>query len=64
MIDLVVYIAVAVILFVLVYWLLKQFPLPPPLGQIVNIVLVVIAVLVIIGILLSVTGHGPPLRLR
>jgi len=27
-------------------------------------VLVVIAVLVIIGILLSVTGHGPPLRLR
>jgi uncharacterized membrane protein len=64
MIDLVVYIAVAVILFVLVYWLLKQFPLPAPLGQIVNIVLVVIAVLVIIGILLSVTGHGPPLRLR
>jgi hypothetical protein len=63
MIELLVYVAIVVIVLVLVYWLLQQFPLPEPLGKIVQIAIVVIAVIVVIGILLSLTGVGPPLRL-
>jgi hypothetical protein len=64
MIELLVYIAIAVIVLVTIYYLLSQFPLPDPIGKIVNIAIVVVAVIVIIGILLSLTGVGPPLRMR
>ena len=64
MLDLLVYLAVFVIVAILIWWLLQQISLPEPIGKILMIVFVVIAVVVLIGFLLSVTGHGPSLRLR
>ncbi len=63
MIDLIVYLAVFVIVVVLIWWLLQQIPLPEPIGKIVTIVLVVVAAVVLIGLLLNLAGHGPPMRL-
>lgn len=64
MIDLIVYLAVLVIVVILVWWLLSQVPLPEPAGRIIKIVLVVVIALIAIMLLLNLTGHGPPMRLR
>lgn len=64
MIDLLIYLAVLVIVVVLIWWLLSQLPLPEPAGQIIRIVLVVVVAIIAIFLLLNLTGHGPPLRLR
>ena len=58
MVDLLIYVAIGVIVLVLLWWIISQVPLPPPLGQILNIVLVVVAALFIIGILLHFGGHA------
>lgn len=63
MLDLLVYLAIFVIVVIVIWWLLSQLSLPEPIGKIVNIVLVVVAVVVLISILLHLTGVGPPLRL-
>lgn len=47
--------AVLVIVAALVWWLLTQLPLPAPIGQVVQIVFVVICVLALLSIL---TGSG------
>jgi hypothetical protein len=64
MIDLLVYLAIIVIVVVLIWWLLGQLALPEPIGKIVQIALVVVVAVVIVGLLLHLTGVGPPLRLR
>ena len=64
MLDILVYLAIFVIIAVLIWWLLQQISLPEPLGKIVTIVFVVVCAVVLIGMLMQVTGVGPPLRLR
>jgi heme A synthase len=64
MIDILVYLAVFVIVIILVWWLLQQVSLPEPLHKMAMIVLVVVGAVVLIGLLLHLTGVGPPLRLR
>ncbi len=63
MLDILVYLAIFIILAILVWWLLQQVTLPEPLGKIITIVFVVICVVVLIGLLMQVTGVGPPLRI-
>ncbi len=64
MVDIVVYLAVLVIVVILLWWLLSQITLPEPLHKILVIVLVVVGAVLLIGVLLSMTGHGGiPLRL-
>jgi branched-subunit amino acid permease len=58
LLTLLVYLAVFVIVVILIWWLLQQITLPDPLGKILTIVLVVVAAVILIGILLSFTGHG------
>jgi len=64
MLDVLVYLAVFVIAVIVIWWLLSQLSLPEPIGKIINIVLVVVAAVVLIGLLLHFTGVGPPMRLR
>ena len=64
MLDILVYLGVLAIIVIVVWWLLSQLSLPEPIGKIINIVLVVVVAVVLIGALMSVTGIGPPLRLR
>lgn len=64
MLDLLIYLAVFVIVIIVIWWLLSQLSLPEPIGKIVNIVLVVFAVVVLVGLLLHLSGTEPPLRLR
>jgi len=65
MIDLVVTLAILAIVCILIFWLLRQVPLPEPIGRIVTIVMAVVVCLIVIGMLLSLTGTsiGPRLRL-
>jgi heme A synthase len=56
LVHLVVVLAVVAIVISLVYWILSQIPLPDPVRKIVNIAIVVIAALIVIGVLLSLTG--------
>jgi hypothetical protein len=45
----------------LVFWVLSQIPgIPDPIRRIVYIILVVIAVLILVGWLLSWSGSAPP----
>lgn len=64
MIDLLVYLAILVIVVILVWWLLSQLGLPEPVGRIITIVMVVIVAIAAIMLLLNLSGHGPPMRLR
>jgi len=58
MITLLVYLAVFVIVAALIYWILQQFPLPPPIDKLVIAIFVVVCVIVLISILLQVGGGG------
>lgn len=65
MISLVIWVAVLVIIAILVWWILSQLPLPPPIRTVLDIVLVVIVVLILIVILLqipSLVNFRGPLR--
>jgi hypothetical protein len=53
----VVYLIVAGLVFWLLWWLVGYVGLPEPFRKVANVVLAVAAVLVIIGILLSLTGR-------
>lgn len=64
MLDILVYLAIFIILAILIWWLLQQVSLPEPLGKIVTIVFVVICAVILIGMMMQVTGVGPPLRIR
>ena len=56
--ELLVSIGVLAIIIVVVWWLLQQMNLPEPIQKIVTIVLVIVVAVVLIGLLLSLTGHG------
>jgi hypothetical protein len=58
MVELLVYLVVIVIVVIFLYWLMQQVQLPEPLRRIATIVLVAIGVIVLIGLLLSMTGGG------
>jgi len=47
----------------LAFYVIGQFPLPDPIGRIIQVVIVVIAVLVLIAILLNLAGMGPGLKI-
>lgn len=53
---------VTLLIVALVYWAVTQilalFPLPAPIGQIVNIILVVILAIIVINALLGLFGAG------
>jgi len=57
----VVYLAVAIILLALAFWLVGQFGLPEPIAKAVTIAIVVIAVIIIVLLLLQLVGGSPAL---
>lgn len=63
MLDILVYVAIAVIVVLVIWWLIQQVGLPPPAQQIVTIGIVVVVAILVIMALLSVAGHGPGWRL-
>lgn len=40
----------------LAFWVLSQFSLPEPIGKVIRIIVVVIAVLIVIALLMNVAG--------
>jgi hypothetical protein len=58
MLGLLVSILVACIVFGLLFWIISLIPLPPPFGQIIRVVLVVIFAIWIIYTLLGLAGGG------
>jgi hypothetical protein len=61
---LVVYILVAGLIFWLLYWLVNFINPPEPFKKIATVVLAVLGVLIIIGILLSLIGGQPLIRMN
>lgn len=57
-----IYLLVAGLIFWLMYWLLGVVAPPEPFHKIATVVLAVLAVLVVIGILLSLVGGQPVFR--
>ncbi len=57
-----VYLLIAGVVFGLLWWLVQYIAPPEPFRKIANVVLAVLAVLVIIGILLSLVGGTPIFR--
>ena len=62
-VNLVIYLMVAGLVFWLLYWLVNYINPPEPFKKVATVVLAVLAVLVAIGILLSLVG-GQPLFVR
>lgn len=62
MISLLIYLAVFVIVAALIWWILQQFPLPPPIDKLVLVIFVVVCVIILISILLGL-GNGGGLHL-
>jgi hypothetical protein len=63
LIGLLVTILILGLVFGLLYWLIGQFPLPPPFAMVAKAVMAVIIVIVILGMLFG-TISLPSLRLR
>jgi hypothetical protein len=61
-VTIIVYLVVAGIVFWLLWWLVNYISPPEPFKKIANVILAILAVLVIIGILLSVAGGQPLFR--
>jgi hypothetical protein len=57
-----VYLIVAGLIFGLLWWLVGYVGLPEPFNKVARVILAVLAVLVIIGILLSLVGGTPVFR--
>lgn len=60
------YAALALLIFALLWWTIEFIGLPPPFGQLLRALLVVLGVLVLVGFLLRLAGPpasppGPPL---
>lgn len=58
----IVYLIVAGLIFWLLWWLISYVGPPEPFRKIANVILAILAVLVVIGILLSLVGGGPIFR--
>lgn len=50
------YVAVACIIFALLWWLVDFTGLPSPFGHVLHVILVVLAVFVLVGVLLKLVG--------
>lgn len=61
-VSLIVYLIVAGLIFWLLWWLISYVDPPEPFKKIANVILAILAVLVIIGLLLSVAGGQPIFR--
>ena len=59
MVSVIIYLIVAGLVFWLLWWLINYVGLPEPFHKIANVILAIAAVLVIIGILLSLTTGQP-----
>ena len=59
MVSVIIYLIVAGLVFWLLWWLINYVGLPEPFDKIANVILAIAAVLVIIGILLSLTTGQP-----
>lgn len=58
MIEIIGIVACLVIFALVIWWLVKQFDLPPIAAKIANIVVVVLVAIVAITVILHFTGHG------
>lgn len=54
---LLVYIIVAGLVFYLLYWLIAQVGLPEPFDKVARVILALVAVIFLIGVLMSLAGH-------
>jgi heme A synthase len=59
---LIIYLIVAGLIFWLLWWLVNYIAPPEPFRKIANVVLAIFAVLIIIGILMSLLGGQPVFR--
>jgi len=59
---LIVYLLVAGLIFYLLHWLIGYVGIPDPFAKVARIILAILAVLVVIGLLLSLVGGGPVFR--
>lgn len=62
LISLVIYLAIAGLLFWLVWWFLSQIPIPEPFNTVIRVVLAIIAFVIVAYALLGIVpgGHGLP----
>ena len=58
-VSIIVYLVVAGLIFWLLWWLVNYIAPPEPFRKVANVVLAILAVLVVIGILLSIVGGHP-----
>lgn len=61
-VTVIIYLIVGGLIFWLLWWLIAYVNPPEPFKKIANVILAILAVLVIIGILLSVVGGQPLFR--
>lgn len=61
-VTVIIYLVVAGLIFWLLYWLVNYIAPPEPFRKVANVVLAILAVLVIIGILLSLVNGTPIFR--
>lgn len=61
-VSLIMYLVVAGLIFWLLWWLVDYVAPPEPFRKIANVVLAILAVLVVIGLLLSLVGGQPVFR--
>lgn len=61
-VSLIIYLVVAGLIFWLLWWLVNYIAPPEPFRKVANVVLAILAVLVVIGILLTLVGGQPIFR--
>lgn len=61
-VTVIIYLMIAGLVFWLLWWLVSYIAPPEPFRKIANVVLAILAVLVVIGILLSLVGGTPLFR--
>lgn len=57
MVQSVVYLVVAGLIFWLLWWLISYAGIPEPFGKVARVILALFAVLIVINVLLSIVGH-------
>jgi heme A synthase len=62
LVSVVIYLVVAGLVFWLLWWLVNYIAPPEPFRKVANVILAILAVLVVIGILMSLVGGTPIFR--
>lgn len=62
LVGIVIYLIIAGLILWLLFWLVNYVGLPEPFNKVAHVILAIVAVLVIIGILLSLVGGTPIFR--